>query len=76
MNTFLTYPINFDAIREAGTKMITCQSFDDPWTNPEYGILLVKQGGGHGIFYADMGHFEMEILPNEVLQALDTSLNI
>lgn len=76
MNSFLKYLISFETIRKLGTDIIVVHSFDDPWTHPEYGILLVKQSRGHGIFYADKGHFEMNILPKEVLQALDTALNI
>jgi predicted alpha/beta hydrolase family esterase len=71
MNTFLKYPLDFDAARSNAKEIVTVQSFDDPWTLPEYGIVNVKQSKGYGLFYADKGHFETETLPEEVTAAID-----
>lgn len=74
MSSFLRYPLDFETVKKAVPTIVTVQSFDDPWTFPEEGILNVKYTGGYGLFFADKGHFETTDLPQEVLATLDRLL--
>ena len=66
MNNFLSPPIDIDTIKNRAKKIYTVFSFDDPWTESEYGILQVKQLQSIGITYPNQGHFENDDLPEEV----------
>ena len=70
MDTFVSTPIVFENIIKNTEKMYSVFSLDDPWTASEYGLLAVKQLGSIGIVYHDMGHFEFEVLPTEVMNIL------
>lgn len=70
MNNFLEPPLLVSRLRQI-EKFYAVASWDDPWTYPEYSILLVKQCGAVGLFYANQGHFETETLPREVLDLVD-----
>lgn len=75
MNTFLKYPIDFPLVRKRAERIIVVQSFDDPWTHPEYGIILLKHTNGTGLFYADKGHFDSADLPQDLLCIVDTAMS-
>jgi len=66
MNNFLYPPINIEKIKNNAENIYSVFSFDDPWTEPEYGILQVKQLNATGITYSNKGHFEDKDLPDEV----------
>jgi predicted alpha/beta hydrolase family esterase len=70
MDTFVSTPIIFENIIKNTEKIYSVFSLDDPWTASEYGLLAVKQLGSIGIVYHDMGHFEIEVLPTEVMEIL------
>jgi hypothetical protein len=71
MNTFLKYPVDFEIIRKQAGEIVTVQSLDDPWTFPEYGLVMIRHTRSYGLVFADKGHFEMEVLPESVLFTLD-----
>ncbi len=71
MNTFLKYPVDFDTIRTRAGEIVTVQSLDDPWTFPEYGLVMIRHTRSYGMVFADQGHFEKDHLPESVLSTLD-----
>ncbi len=71
MNTVLKYPLEYEDIKKAVPDVLIAHSFDDPWTHPEYGMILIKELKARGIFFADKGHFETKDLPDDLLSYTD-----
>lgn len=73
LNTFLSPKIDLEKLKEL-EKYFVIQSFDDPYTHPEFGTLLVKQANAIGLFYNNLGHFEVSELPQDVMSILISAL--
>ncbi len=76
MDRFLEPTIKMSKLKSLN-KFYAVASFDDPATNPEYSMLLVKQANATGIFYKDKGHFiQATPLPSEVIDIIKKYLGV
>lgn len=66
LNNFLNPVIAFEKIKQGVKSFTVVHSYDDPHCAFEYGMILVKQAGATGVFYADKGHFLFKKLPKDL----------
>lgn len=70
INTFLENFTSTDSIIKNAEKIIIAHSFDDPWVDSEYWILLVKNLKAKWYFYSDKWHFETKSLPENLMREI------
>ncbi|OGG21681.1 hypothetical protein A3D03_03680 [Candidatus Gottesmanbacteria bacterium RIFCSPHIGHO2_02_FULL_40_13] len=75
MNKFITPPIALDKLKKSLNNFFVVHSYDDPYCAFEYGMILVKQAGATGIFFANKGHFIVKELPEAVLDLIKNILS-
>lgn len=71
LNSFVIPPFDLERIKVQAPRIYSVFSYDDPWTLPEYGALLIKQLRATGLVYSDQGHFEVDELPCDLLKLIE-----